>query len=86
LSDGSSAKESRGFEEEALPHLDAVYRFALRLSGAPDQADDLVQETFLRAIHEGDRREELAFHDLPQPLLEEKGAGSAAGRDRRRER
>jgi DNA-directed RNA polymerase specialized sigma24 family protein len=31
-----------GFEDEALPHLDAVYRFALRLSGAPDQAEDLV--------------------------------------------
>jgi RNA polymerase sigma-70 factor, ECF subfamily len=29
--------------------MDAVYRFALRLSGEPDRAQDLTQETFLRA-------------------------------------
>ena len=38
------------FEDEALPHLDAVYRFALRLAGSPSLAEDLVQDTFLRAF------------------------------------
>lgn len=47
------AKE--GFQDEALPHLDAVYRFALRLSGSPDQAADLVQDTFLRAFRSWDQ-------------------------------
>jgi RNA polymerase sigma-70 factor, ECF subfamily len=39
-----------GFVEEALPWLDAVYRFALRLTaGNEAEADDVTQEAFLRA-------------------------------------
>ncbi|MEX0893935.1 MAG: sigma-70 family RNA polymerase sigma factor [Gemmatimonadota bacterium] len=41
---------AEGFAEEALPWLDAVYRFSLRLTrGDQDAAEDLVQDTFLRA-------------------------------------
>ncbi|MBI3492153.1 MAG: sigma-70 family RNA polymerase sigma factor [Acidobacteria bacterium] len=39
-----------GFEREALPHLDAVYSFALRLTRRREDAHDLTQETFLRAF------------------------------------
>jgi RNA polymerase sigma-70 factor, ECF subfamily len=41
---------SRTFEQEALRHLDDVARFALSLTRSPADADDLVQETFLRAF------------------------------------
>jgi RNA polymerase sigma-70 factor, ECF subfamily len=37
------------FEREALPHLRALSRAALRLARNAADADDLVQETFLRA-------------------------------------
>jgi RNA polymerase sigma-70 factor, ECF subfamily len=38
------------FEADALSCLDAVARFAYSLTRAPDDADDLVQETYLRAF------------------------------------
>lgn len=40
---------TRTFDEEALPHLDALYRVALRLTGDPSRAEDLVQDTMLKA-------------------------------------
>jgi RNA polymerase sigma-70 factor (ECF subfamily) len=38
------------FEREALQHLDALYSFALKLSRARDDAEDLVSDTMLRAF------------------------------------
>ena len=43
------------FEREALVHLDTLYRVALRLSGSPADADDLVQETMLKAYRSWDQ-------------------------------
>ncbi len=55
MTDHPRLSRRSSFEAEALPHLDAVYRFALRLSGRPDEADDLTQETFLRAWRSWDQ-------------------------------
>ncbi len=44
-----SAKAKRSFEELALPHLEAVYRVARRLARDDHLAEDLVQETYLKA-------------------------------------
>jgi RNA polymerase sigma-70 factor (ECF subfamily) len=38
------------FGEEAIGHLDALYRGALRLTRDPDKAQDLVQDAYARAL------------------------------------
>lgn len=53
------------FEQLALEHIDAVYRMAMQLARHPDEAGDLVQETYLKALKAADG-------------FEEKGAGIRA--------
>lgn len=38
------------FERDVLPHMDLLYRVALRLTGEAAAAEDLVQETVLKAL------------------------------------
>ena len=38
------------FEEVALEHLDAVFRAAVAICGQTDEAEDLTQTTFLKAL------------------------------------
>jgi RNA polymerase sigma-70 factor (ECF subfamily) len=45
----TGADRRKRFEDEALPHLDALYTMAVRLARNPDDANDLLQETMLRA-------------------------------------
>ncbi len=47
----------RTFEEVVLCHVDVVYRVAVRLTRNSHQAEDLVQETFMRAYQSFERFE-----------------------------
>jgi RNA polymerase sigma-70 factor (ECF subfamily) len=43
------------FIKEALPHEDALYNYALKISGNSDDAQDLVQETYFKAYRHFDK-------------------------------
>ena len=45
----TKAQKDQIFEKELMPHIDALYNFAYRLVFDEDDANDLVQEAFLKA-------------------------------------
>ena len=53
----SVGRRGVAFETGALAYLDSLYRTALRLTRVPSDAEDLVQETYLKAFRASDRFE-----------------------------
>jgi RNA polymerase sigma-70 factor, ECF subfamily len=45
-----SGPESSGLEQSAMEHIDALYGYAMTLTRNTSEAEDLVQETYLRAV------------------------------------
>jgi RNA polymerase sigma-70 factor (ECF subfamily) len=59
MTDGklSETQKRKTFEAEALPHMDALMRTALRMTKNENDAQDLVQETMIKAYRFWDRFE-----------------------------
>jgi RNA polymerase sigma-70 factor (ECF subfamily) len=53
-SPGGASDTGATFETEALEYVDSLYRTALRLTRVPADAEDLVQETYLKAFRAAD--------------------------------
>lgn len=50
-------KLNEEFEREAVPHMDSLYNYALKMTGDSDDASDLIQETYLKAFRFWDKFE-----------------------------
>jgi len=59
MADGKaeSVKKRKSFEAEALQHMEALYRTALRMTKNESDAEDLVQEAYVKAYRFWDRFE-----------------------------
>ena len=53
-SSGADSNARSSFEADALEFVDSLYRTALRLTRVPADADDLVQDTYLKAFRAAD--------------------------------
>jgi RNA polymerase sigma-70 factor (ECF subfamily) len=49
VSDVELSNRKSDFEREAIPHMKLLYNYAMKISGDRLDADDLIQETYLRA-------------------------------------
>ncbi|MHC4711800.1 MAG: sigma-70 family RNA polymerase sigma factor [Planctomycetota bacterium] len=54
----TAEEKKKRFAEKALPHMNAMYAVALRMTGNDKEAEDLVQDGLLRAFRFFDRFEE----------------------------
>jgi len=73
----SERQKYRIFETEFLPHIDAMYNFAYRITYDEDTAKDLLQETyykafrFIESFHEGTNAKAWLFRILKNSFINE---------------
>lgn len=55
---GPETDKKRRFDTDMVPHMNLIYNYALYLTGDREEANDLLQETFLKAYRFFDKFEE----------------------------
>ena len=67
----TDARDRVRFEEDALALADQVYRVARHLVGSPEEAEDLMQETYARAFVHVDEKARVVRTTLSKRMIEE---------------